>query len=157
MEKQTWKLEEEKDAFTPSTLICLFQQSGPKQPIKLHTSPKKKRSRGALALWPSPHALVLPPVFLWVQLNIVIHVLSPVELHCHEDTEEDQDHTTGAANCCCQDADLREGNFVDDSEDNLSITAMNIWRVAHLADVGTIKGRRHLLQSDGDVPSHNIS
>lgn len=41
---------EERDASPPSTFICLFQQSGPKQPIRLHTSPKKKRSSGSLAL-----------------------------------------------------------------------------------------------------------
>lgn len=47
--------------------------------------------------------------------------------------------------------------FVDDSEGDLSITAVHIWTVAHLADVGAIKGRRHLIQGDGGIPSQNIS
>lgn len=98
---------EEKDASPPSTFICLFQQSGPKQPIRLHTSPKNKRSSGSL---PSPHGRVPPLVLPWVQLNVVFHVLFPVEPDGHEDTEKDQDHSTGASDCRCQDADLREGS-----------------------------------------------
>lgn len=47
--------------------------------------------------------------------------------------------------------------FVDDSKDDLSAAAVHIWAVAHLAAVGAIKGRRHLMQGDGNVPSHNIS
>lgn len=47
--------------------------------------------------------------------------------------------------------------FVHDFEDDLSIAAMHIWRIAHLADVGAVKGRRHLMQSDGNIPFHNIS
>lgn len=47
--------------------------------------------------------------------------------------------------------------FVDDSEEDLSIAAVHIWTVAHLADVGAIKGRRHIEQGDGNVPFHNIS
>lgn len=39
---------EEKDASPPSTFICPFQQSGPKQPIRLYTSPEEKRSSLAL-------------------------------------------------------------------------------------------------------------
>lgn len=47
--------------------------------------------------------------------------------------------------------------FVDDLEDDLSIFAMYVWRVAHLADVGAIKGRGNLVQGDGGISSHNIS
>lgn len=47
--------------------------------------------------------------------------------------------------------------FVDDSEGDLSITAVHIWTVAHLADVGAIKGWRHHIQGDGGIPSQNIS
>lgn len=47
--------------------------------------------------------------------------------------------------------------FVDDSEDDLSITALHIWRVTHLAGERAIKGRFHLMQADGDIPSQNIS
>lgn len=34
---------------------------------------------------------------------------------------------------------------------------MHIWPVAHLADVGAVKGRRHIGQSDGGVPFQNIT
>lgn len=85
--------------------ISIFQQSGHKQPIRLHT-----RRRGASALWPSQHSRVLPHIFPQLQLSVGFLVLFPVELHRHEDTEEDQDYSTAASNCRCQDADLREGN-----------------------------------------------
>ena len=46
--------------------------------------------------------------------------------------------------------------FVDNSEADLSVLAVHIWTVAHLADEGTVKGGRHLLQGDGGVPSHYV-
>lgn len=47
--------------------------------------------------------------------------------------------------------------FVDDFEVDLSITSVHIWTVTHLADEGTIEGRRHLMQGDGGVPFRYIS
>lgn len=47
-------------------------------------------------------------------------------------------------------------SLVDDSEFNLSIAAMHVWRVEHPAAVGTIKGRGHLQQGDGGVLLLNI-
>ena len=95
---------EEKHTFPPSTSICLFQQSEPKQQIKA------KRRRGAQCLWPSPHTRVLPRFLPWVQLNVIFHAPSSVDPHCHKDAEDDEDYTTGTSNCKRQDADLGERN-----------------------------------------------
>lgn len=47
--------------------------------------------------------------------------------------------------------------FVDNSEHDLPVTAVHIRPVAHLADVGAVKGGRHINQSDGGVPFQNIT
>ena len=82
----------------------------PNSPITLHTCPKKKRSRVAPAVGPSPHGRVLPLLLPRAHLNVVGHVLPPVVPHRHEDTEQDQDYGAAASDCRRQEADLREGS-----------------------------------------------
>lgn len=46
--------------------------------------------------------------------------------------------------------------FVKHSEDDLSVAAVHIWTVPHLADVGAIEGRRHSIEGDGNIFSGNV-
>lgn len=101
-------MEEKRHRLPPTTFIGLFQHSGPKQPIRLHTSPGKKRSSGAPALWPSPHGRLLPLAIPWLQLNVAFHAPLPVEPHRHKDAEEEQDYAAGDSDYEHQQAELRE-------------------------------------------------
>lgn len=47
--------------------------------------------------------------------------------------------------------------FVDDREDGFSIAAVHIGTVAHLADVGSVEGWKHLFQGDGGVFPQDVS
>lgn len=116
LEEQTWM-----KRCLPTLKFHLSFPAEWTQVARLHTSPKRKTSRRAPALWPSPHCRVLPLVLPWLQLNVVLHVLSPIEPHCHKDNKEEQDDTTSASNRRCQDANLREGGWKKKKQDPISV------------------------------------
>lgn len=104
LEEQTWMKRR-----LPTLKFHLSFPAKWTQVARLHTSPKRKASRRALALWPSPHCWVLPLVLPWLQLSVGLNVFFPTESHYHKDYKEDQHDTTGTSDRRCQDPYLREG------------------------------------------------